>query len=108
MDVNRLRQVLLNLLTNAIKFTRNGIIHVSCKLKNDGTTQFVQVSVRDQGIGIRLNDQEKLFKPFSRLENGQMLNPNGIGLGLNYCKEILENMGGKIWLKSSFLKKTGS
>jgi signal transduction histidine kinase len=64
--------------------------------------------VRDQGIGISAVDRrDKLFNPFTKFENGLTLNPNGIGLGLKFCKDILDKLGGKIWAPSSFLKSQG-
>ena len=59
------------------------------------------VFIEDDGIGISKEDKKKLFKPFSRLKNGEYLNPNGHGLGLSNCKDIIEMLNGKIWIESS-------
>jgi len=54
----------------------------------------------DSGVGIKREDQDKLFKPFTMLEANKNLNPNGTGMGLSICKRIAERLGGKVWLKS--------
>lgn len=91
-DKDKIIQVLANLINNAIDFTAKGAVMVtSSKGKN-----FIQVSVRDTGPGIREEDMPKLFRRFSQLER----RPGGTGLGLSVCKEMVELHGGKIWAES--------
>ena len=112
-DLDRFQQVLMNLLSNANKFTRKGKINIYCRMANnsDGWLSLLEVNlnfyshlivfIEDDGIGISKEDKKKLFKPFSRLKNGEYLNPNGHGLGLSNCKDIIEMLNGKIWIESS-------
>ncbi len=95
-DPARIRQVLLRLLANAAKFTAQGKITVAAWSTNGQ----VLVSVSDTGIGIRPEDQERIFEQFEQgtLENGRR--PNGAGLGLALSKEFVEMHGGEIWVKS--------
>ena len=83
-DSQRLKQVLLNLLQNALKFTFQGFIKVQVNYDND--IGFLNVSVQDSGIGIPEEDKEKLFKLFGKLESTAHINTTGIGLGLSICK----------------------
>ena len=95
-DKNRFQQVLLNLLTNANKFTENGLIEVTlaCQLLD-----ILKVTVSDEGIGIEEADHSKLFNPYTQLETSKHLNPNGVGLGLSICKKIVEQLNGQIWIE---------
>ncbi len=96
-DPERLREVLINLLGNAIKYTpAGGGIEVSC-LTDD---QSVALSVRDSGPGIRPEDQTKLFNPFVRL-GGNKPGEGGAGLGLTIAKQLVEAMGGCITVEST-------
>ncbi len=96
-DVNRIGQVLGNLLSNALKFTDNGSVHVHVEETADGSVCF---RVTDTGIGIESGSLERIFEPFvqARME-GQPDRP-GTGLGLTICKELAEVMGGRIEVKS--------
>ncbi len=95
-DRTKFRQVLLNLLSNAVKFTPEGDVTV-CVEAHDHE---LLVSVSDTGVGIREEDQPKLFKAFQQL-NGQMHLPlGGTGLGLAISKTFVELHGGKIWVQS--------
>ena len=100
-DYQRLQQVTLNLLTNAMKFSKTGgSIELGGKIltqKKDGMLQkFIQIYVEDNGYGISKNDKNKLFKLFGKLKQKDDVNKNGIGLGLNICKQICELFGGDI------------
>ena len=95
-DGPRLEQVLLNLVTNAYKFTpKGGKITVSAREHEDG----VIISVKDNGIGIPKEDQSRLFKPYSRIAADRQSHP-GLGLGLALAKQVVELHGGRIWLQS--------
>jgi len=93
----RIRQVLVNILGNALKFTREGVIAVRVELIEMAWLRF---SVRDTGCGISPIEQELLFEPFQRLVNGNdTRKAQGTGLGLYFCKLIVQAMGGRIWLE---------
>lgn len=96
-DPYRLRQILINLLINAIKFTPKGYIHFGYRVKDDNTLLFF---VRDTGIGIPLNKQKEVFLYFHQLENSLNRSNSGTGLGLAICKKLVDLMEGTIWLQS--------
>jgi len=92
-DENRLKQIVINLIGNAIKFTPKGGITVKVT-QESRQSYFIMISVADTGIGIKEEDKEKLFKMYSRLEDGASVNKNGVGLGLtisNALAVILSN-----------------
>lgn len=101
-DKKRLQQVFMNLLTNAIKFSpKDGKISVSASSISISSSDAVpvvmlSVIVQDNGPGILLDDQERIWMPFTTLERNRHLNPDGIGLGLTLCKIICENLNGDI------------
>ena len=95
-DGQRLEQVLLNLVTNAVKFTpERGNISITVREQNGG----VIVAVKDDGIGIASEEKDRLFKPYSRLSADRQRHP-GLGLGLALSKQVVELHGGKIWVDS--------
>jgi signal transduction histidine kinase len=100
-DPLRLHQILLNLLSNAYKFTSRGSVTVRAS-KNTENKNFLEVtiSVQDTGIGIPEEQRLKLFQPFSQVESTSSRSFGGTGLGLSICKSLVERMGGKIWLDS--------
>lgn len=93
-DVHRLSQVLLNLLTNANKFTQQGKIELSYELKGN----FLQFSVTDTGCGVSQDQHKKLFERFGKLNTFTQ----GAGLGLAISKQIVNNLGGKIWIDPDY------
>jgi signal transduction histidine kinase len=96
-DSNRTRQALLNLLDNAFKFTPDGgEIVVSTKSTEDE----VEISVKDNGSGVFIEEQDKIFERFYQIENASTKKHYGIGLGLSICKDIVEAQGGRIWVES--------
>jgi PAS domain S-box-containing protein len=100
-DKGKLRQVLLNLLSNATKFTPDGGRLKIEAVKKDHSCQ---VSVADNGTGIKKEDQERLFEPFSQLDNPLTGGKGGTGLGLALSKQIIEKHGGQIWIESEYGK----
>lgn len=101
-DLARVRQVVVNLLTNAVKFTAKGIVLVEVKRgapRGDGEMA-VQFSVRDTGIGIPAARMDRLFKSFTQVDSSTTRLYGGTGLGLAICKQLVELMGGKIWVES--------
>ena len=105
-DRNRLRQVLMNLMTNSVKFTFQGFIKISASLNRDDEQTFVEFSIEDSGIGIKDEDQAKLFKLFGMASGNRGINPNGWGLGLTVWQKFIESLGGSISLKSEYGKGT--
>ncbi len=101
-DATRTRQVLVNLLNNAIKFTDSGKIRVSLATRDlgDGDHE-AHFTVADTGIGIAAEDLEKLFKPFSQVDPSMTRRHGGTGLGLAICRRLCELMGGRIWVDST-------
>ena len=100
-DSVRLRQILLNLLNNASKFTERGSVAIELRvLGDDGDSQRLQLSVTDTGIGIAANKQASLFTPFSQAESWTTRRYGGTGLGLAICRHLVQLMGGTIELSS--------
>ncbi|MCC6215628.1 MAG: PAS domain-containing protein [Polyangiaceae bacterium] len=95
-DRRRVEQVLLNLLSNGVKFTDRGRVHVTAG-RRDGV---VEVVVTDTGKGIAGADLGRLWKPFSQIETGLDRRHEGTGLGLSICKRLVELLGGSIWVES--------
>jgi signal transduction histidine kinase/CheY-like chemotaxis protein/HPt (histidine-containing phosphotransfer) domain-containing protein/HAMP domain-containing protein len=103
-DAGRLRQVLGNLLGNAMKFTREGGVAVDVTvLEDDGApdVQRVALAVRDTGIGIAPEDQRRLFVPFTQASTDNARSSEGTGLGLAICRQLVEAMGGTVALDST-------
>jgi signal transduction histidine kinase/DNA-binding NarL/FixJ family response regulator len=99
-DSTRLRQVLNNLIGNAVKFTPKGKVSVHANHKAVGENFEIQVDVKDTGIGIPDNVKNKLFQSFTQVDASTTRKFGGTGLGLVICKGICESMGGDIWLES--------
>ncbi len=97
-DRDRLIQVVINLISNAVKFTREGSITIIAW--HDPSEGVVQVAVSDTGIGIAPEDQAKVFEPFGQAGDTLPERPHGTGLGLPICREIVEHHGGRIWVDS--------
>jgi CheY-like chemotaxis protein len=95
-DQDRLIQVVINLISNAVKFTDAGSI--TCSARRDGGD--LVISVTDSGIGIAPMDQPKVFEKFKQVGDTLTDKPKGTGLGLPICKEIIEYHGGQIWVES--------
>ena len=99
-DGGKIKQVVLNLLTNAIKYNRpEGTIDVYLLEDTEQETPFVQISVQDTGYGIPKEHQKNMFQKFFRVPTTQDV-ARGTGLGLTICKAIVESHGGRIWLES--------
>ncbi|QNH25522.1 ATP-binding protein [Xanthomonas theicola] len=101
LDVIRLRQVLMNLISNAIKFTHHGQIRVALQVEEEqGPLQTIRFEVRDTGIGITPAQLEKLFEPFSQADDAIARQYGGSGLGLMICRRLVRLMGGDIAMHS--------
>lgn len=97
-DVNRLEQVLINLMENAIKYSPKGG-EIAVRLRREGGGVLIQV--QDPGIGLPPGAAERLFSPFERGINAERLSLPGLGLGLYVCRMIVEAHGGRIWAESA-------
>ncbi len=102
LDKTRFVQVLVNLITNACKFTDSGYVKLSVETLSDNDEMvLLQFCVEDTGIGIAEKDISKLFREFEQLENHLTKQHQGTGLGLYICKNIIESMDGRMWVKST-------
>ena len=101
-DSIRFRQVLNNLINNALKFTHRGhvLVRIDC-VQNDGCRATLQVCVEDTGIGIPAAQQEKIFNHFTQADTSTTRKYGGTGLGLAICRQLVELMGGRLSLKST-------
>ncbi len=96
-DGTRLKQVLANLVGNGIKFTDRGFVEFGYELINEGLLQFY---VKDTGIGLPVGKEERIFERFYKFSEGRQTLYGGTGIGLSLVKDLLELMGGKIWIES--------
>ena len=109
-DEAKFKQIMYNLLSNAIKFTPDGgKVFVAATVQNasDGDS-FLQIAVTDTGIGIKENDQERVFKEFEQVESSYGRQQQGTGLGLALTKRLVEMHGGRIWVESKGVEGKGS
>ncbi len=98
-DRRKLKQILFNLISNAVKFTMTGgAVTVLGEREGD----FINITVVDTGVGIREEDIPKLFKPFTQLESVYTKAYEGTGLGLALNKQLVELHGGRVWVESLF------
>lgn len=102
-DSNRIRQIMYNLLSNALKFTENGTVQLVAAVKKTTTTQpcTVQISVTDTGIGIKSDVLNRLFQPFEQADSSIARQYGGTGLGLSICRRLADLMGGNITVDST-------
>ncbi len=100
-DALRVRQILLNLLSNAAKFTERGRIGVSARVIHSATNPEIEVSVSDTGQGIDRKATGKLFEPFTQVDASTARRTSGTGLGLSICRHLVELHGGRIWVDST-------
>jgi len=99
-DPTRLRQILLNLLSNALKFTDHGRIIVRCSRESVEDEDFMRFEIEDTGIGIPADRQHLLFRDFSQIDSSTTRRYGGTGLGLSICKRLARAMGGEIGVRS--------
>lgn len=101
-DERKIKQVVYNLLSNAVKFTPDGgEIHVAArKVAENAPDDSVEISVKDTGIGLKTEDQDRIFNHFEQVENSASRNFQGTGLGLSLSRQLIELHGGRIWVES--------
>ena len=112
-DVTRVRQILVNLLNNAVKFTSAGEVGLTVTARTVRPSQTpatyeVQFAVKDTGIGIPPDRQHHLFQSFSQIDASTTRRYGGTGLGLAISKRLAELMGGRIWAESSGVSGEGA
>ncbi|MFO7575517.1 MAG: ATP-binding protein [Bacteroidales bacterium] len=96
-DPAKLRQILINLVNNSIKFTHSGEISLSCSsISNTSETHIIRFDISDSGIGIPPDELQAIFDPFYQVDNSLGRSYFGSGLGLTICKELVESLGGEI------------
>ncbi|MCA9188651.1 MAG: response regulator, partial [Planctomycetales bacterium] len=100
-DIVRLRQVLVNLIGNAIKFTDEGEVELLLRCRQESNRVFLEFTVRDTGVGIAEADQPTVFEEFEQAHETANRRYGGTGLGLAICKRLVELMGGRIWIEST-------
>jgi signal transduction histidine kinase len=99
-DPKKLQQIMIHLLTNAVKFTESGEIALEIKPHEEKGGNFVEISVSDTGIGISKCDQEIIFEEFRQLDGSSTRKFGGTGLGLSLCKKLAQSVGGRIEVQS--------
>ncbi|SFQ19808.1 Signal transduction histidine kinase [Lachnospiraceae bacterium XBB1006] len=104
-DAGKIKQIVLNLLTNAVKYTEEGgfTLRVAMEEKN-GNTCKIRISVKDTGIGVKAEDMDKLFMAYERLDEEKNSGIQGTGLGLDISRRFAELMQGKLWCESEYGK----
>ncbi|MBF0426321.1 MAG: response regulator [Magnetococcales bacterium] len=101
-DSLRLEQILVNLVSNAIKFTKVGEVEIQARtLEESPSETLLQFSVRDTGIGMTDEEAAKVFAPFTQADSSTTRKHGGTGLGLSICQRLVAMMGGRIWLTSA-------
>lgn len=99
-DGQKLQQILVQLLTNALKFTEKGRIELSIRMRRDRAEEFLEIAVADTGIGIRQEDQKVIFEDFRQLDGSSTRQYGGTGLGLGLCRKLAAALGGEIQVSS--------
>lgn len=103
-DPVRIRQLLWNLISNAAKYTHNGIISVSVSREKDPRGSMLVIKVKDNGIGISREDQKRIFTSFVRADTDEVRKQEGTGLGLSIAKRICQMLGGELSVESELGK----
>lgn len=99
-DASKLRQILINLLKNAFKFTAEGFVEFGCKIIKQKNTDFIKFYVKDSGIGIPKNKHQLIFNMFRQVEDSHTRVYGGTGIGLSITKKLVDMLGGEILLDS--------
>ncbi len=103
-DVTRLRQIIINLVNNSVKFTEQGEVFVSVSAKKIGDKYELLFSIKDTGVGIPFDKMDRLFKSFSQVDSSTTRTHGGTGLGLAISQKLSQMMGGKVWVESELGK----
>lgn len=103
-DQRRVEQIIINLLNNAVKFTKSGSVKLVAEIVSAEKSKNLRLQVIDTGIGIKPEDIEKLFHPFQQLPSGTTGSHEGTGLGLSICRKLSTLLGGDITVTSEYGK----
>ena len=104
-DPGRLRQIMLNLVSNAIKFTHHGEVALKVEVESkDAASRVIRFTVADTGIGIPADKQTSIFSPFTQADSSTTRQYGGTGLGLSISAQLIAMMGGRIWMESELGK----
>ena len=103
-DKAHIRQIIINLLENAVKYTDEGFVELGVEKAAENGDTFLKITVTDSGIGIGKEDQDKIFESFERGNNARNSRKDGIGLGLDIARQLAEAMGGSLSLSSEVTK----
>ncbi|MEK7082572.1 MAG: HAMP domain-containing sensor histidine kinase, partial [Patescibacteria group bacterium] len=104
-DRDKIREVVLNVLHNAVKYTPKGKIVIHAEVIVKSAKKMVRISIKDSGIGIAKEDLQKLFVKFGRSQEAKTIDPSGMGLGLFFVKKVAQDHGGTAWVESEGLGK---
>jgi signal transduction histidine kinase len=96
-DADKIRQVLVNLVENAVKYSPDG---GNVEVRVEPLERRLRISVRDEGLGIPLTEQQRIFEKFYRLDPNLTRGVGGTGLGLYICRELVRRMNGRLWVAS--------
>ena len=99
-DGQKLQQILVHLLTNALKFTEKGRIELSIQQRHECDRDVLEIAVADTGLGIKREDQDVIFEDFRQLEGSMTRHYGGTGLGLGLCKKLAAALGGELRVSS--------
>ena len=99
-DRDKIREVMINLIHNAVKYTPSGDILIRQQVIGRDGREFARISVKDSGMGIAKEDIKRLFVKFVRATSAKMVDANGLGLGLFFVKKVIEDHGGRTWVES--------
>jgi len=105
-DSNRLKQAMLNILSNSFKFTFEGFIKITLKIIEKENNKSICISVEDSGIGIKDSDMSKVFELFGMVSDKKLGNLKGNGIGLNVTQKYIQHLEGQITLESQYGKGT--
>lgn len=101
-DMTRIKQILVNIVGNAVKFTEEGYVKLSLRCKNHGDSITMVMAVEDTGIGIKKQDMDKLFESFNQIDSSYNHGKEGTGLGLSIASSLCRIMGGDITVESEY------
>jgi len=99
-DGQKLQQILLELLTNALKFTEKGKIELNIRRLEESSGEYLEIAIADTGIGIRREDQDVIFEDFRQLDGSSTRQYSGTGVGLGLCKKLATALGGELRVSS--------